>query len=216
MKLSHVEVPVSTVEYALIAMQGWTSELSLHYAVATLTPGTARWHLGEMLEQAQRHEQALRLALASATGKSLRDMAMPLIREAQDLTDSAQKTLSIEDYGDSLAGVQRCLSAVVDVLSPERGGSMSSGVSLCDFYVSLLMIGLTCLAGGVAFGIWLMLKENQRRESIHARCLKRDLRAINSLVETAHCTLSTDERCDALSSVQRRMRGLMNELEGEA
>jgi len=77
--------------------------------------------LTELIAQGNQHKQVFSAAIAAA-GPSMATVATPLITEALDFIDSAQKTLCVDDYGDALAGAERCLRALRLAFSVEKKG----------------------------------------------------------------------------------------------
>jgi hypothetical protein len=122
MSASHVAVPLSTAKRALIAVRAWRSELDLHYEVAKLTPGTARFHLGDMCETAARDEQAMKLAVLGAEGETLREVCGPLIAESEGLVRRDYTGTTEAEQAAAEVRLLACLAGLRLALSASEGG----------------------------------------------------------------------------------------------
>jgi|GEM_PF-5190411 len=118
MSATHVAIPLSTAKQALVALQAHTLELGLYYELVKRVPGTERFHQGDAMERAAYHEQAMRLAVGSAEGETLREVCGPLIDEAR----SALRTIEMMGSTGATMRARTALDALQRALSTPEGG----------------------------------------------------------------------------------------------
>ncbi len=124
MRATHITLPVTTAQHALLAIKGMVSDLGQPFEGGRHTPGTGRWHLGDMLETAQRHEQALTLAISAAKhDESLQEVCAPLIDRARLHLTLARDRGDAEERKAAFCEVYETLAALKLALSAPEGGA---------------------------------------------------------------------------------------------
>ena len=116
-----VEIPLTVASHAELLLVGDVAMRQAEHEAVRHTPGMARYGAEALADRAKLHLEQLRAAI-NAPARAER-LTLSAVRQdlhaIQSLLLAAQTTMSVDDYGDALAGAQRRLQELLQRMDGE-------------------------------------------------------------------------------------------------